>query len=59
MREWLETIEAVDERVARTLAAGLYELQHERRFTSSTHSTTRRNAWKRSTAGAARASQPR
>jgi hypothetical protein len=33
MREWLETIEAVDERVAETLAAGLYDLQHEQRFT--------------------------
>ena len=33
LREWLETIEAVEERVAETLAAGLYDLQHEQRFT--------------------------
>jgi hypothetical protein len=29
MREWLQTIEAVDERLAETVAAGLYDLQHE------------------------------
>jgi hypothetical protein len=33
MREWFETIEAVDERLAETVAAGLYELQYEQRFT--------------------------
>ena len=33
LREWLETIKAVDERVAQTLAAGLYDAQYERRFT--------------------------
>jgi len=33
LREWLETIKAVDERIAETLAAGLYDTQHERRFT--------------------------
>jgi hypothetical protein len=33
LREWCETIEAVDERFAETLAAGLYDLQHEQRFT--------------------------
>jgi hypothetical protein len=33
LREWLETIEAVDERVAETVAAGLYDLRHEQRFT--------------------------
>ena len=33
LREWLETIKAVDDRVAETLAAGLYDTQHERRFT--------------------------
>jgi hypothetical protein len=33
LREWVETIEAVDERVAETLAAGLYDTLHERRFT--------------------------
>jgi hypothetical protein len=32
MREWLDTIHAVDERVAETIAGGLYELQHEQRF---------------------------
>ena len=32
MREWLDTIEAVDELIAQTLRAGLYELQHESRF---------------------------
>ena len=30
MREWLETIHAVDERVAETIAAGLYEQTDER-----------------------------
>jgi hypothetical protein len=33
MREWLQTIEAVDGRVAETVAAGLYDLQYEERFT--------------------------
>jgi hypothetical protein len=32
MREWLETIQAVDALVAETLRAGLYELEHESRF---------------------------
>jgi hypothetical protein len=32
MRDWLETIHAVDELVAETIADGLYELQHESRF---------------------------
>jgi hypothetical protein len=32
MREWLDTIQAVDELVAETISAGLYELQHESRF---------------------------
>jgi len=32
MREWLDTIHAVDERTAETIAAGLYELEHESRF---------------------------
>jgi hypothetical protein len=32
MREWLDTIEAVDELFAETISAGLYELQHEPRF---------------------------
>lgn len=30
MHEWLETIHAVDERVAETLATGLYEKTHDR-----------------------------
>ena len=30
MREWIETIRAVDERVDETIAAGLYELTDER-----------------------------
>jgi hypothetical protein len=30
MREWVETIHAVDERVNETIAAGLYELTDER-----------------------------
>ena len=32
MREWLDTIHAVDERFAETIAAGLYELEHESWF---------------------------
>ena len=32
MRDWLDTIHAVDERFAETFAAGLYELQHESWF---------------------------
>ena len=32
MREWLGTIHAVDERFAETIAAGLYELEHESWF---------------------------
>jgi hypothetical protein len=32
MRAWLDTIQAVDELVAETINAGLYELQHESRF---------------------------
>ena len=32
MREWLETIRAVDALFAQTIAAGLYELQHEERI---------------------------
>jgi hypothetical protein len=32
MGEWVDTIRAVDERLAETLAAGLYELKHEERF---------------------------
>jgi hypothetical protein len=32
MREWLETIRAIDALFAETIAAGLYELQHEERI---------------------------
>ncbi|MDQ2942327.1 MAG: hypothetical protein M3R21_01500 [Candidatus Dormibacteraeota bacterium] len=32
MRDWLDTIHAVDELVGETIAGGLYELQHESRF---------------------------
>jgi hypothetical protein len=32
MREWVSTIEAVDERLAETIAGGLFELRHEERF---------------------------
>jgi hypothetical protein len=32
MREWLKTIEAVDELVARTVADGLYAIEDEHRF---------------------------
>jgi hypothetical protein len=32
MRGWIETVEAVDELVDETIAAGLYELEHEQRF---------------------------
>ena len=32
MREWVETIHAVDERIAEAIAAGLYQLRHEERF---------------------------
>jgi hypothetical protein len=35
MRDWLETIIAVDELIAETLAAGLYELKHKQQFTVS------------------------
>jgi hypothetical protein len=40
MREWLKTIDAVDELTAETIVAGLYELQHEQRFLiTDTHDT--------------------
>lgn len=32
MREWLQTVRAIDELVAETIASGLYEPAHERRF---------------------------
>jgi hypothetical protein len=32
MRDWLDTIHAVDERFAETIAAGLYEPEHESWF---------------------------
>ena len=32
MHEWLDTIHAVDERTDETIAAGLYELEHESWF---------------------------
>jgi len=32
MRDWLDTIHAVDERFAETVAAALYELEHESWF---------------------------
>ena len=32
MHDWLDTVRAVDERFAATIAAGLYELQHESWF---------------------------
>jgi hypothetical protein len=32
MRDWLDTIHAVDELVMETIAGGLYELEHESRF---------------------------
>jgi hypothetical protein len=32
MHEWLDTIQAVDERFAESIAAGLYELEHESSF---------------------------
>ena len=32
MLEWVDTIHAVDERFAETIAAGLYELEHESWF---------------------------
>jgi hypothetical protein len=32
LREWLDTIRSVDELVAETIAAGLYDLQREQRF---------------------------
>ena len=32
MRDWLDTIDAVDECFAETIAAGLYELEHESWF---------------------------
>ena len=33
MRDWLDTIHAVDERVRYAIEDGLYELRHESRFT--------------------------
>jgi hypothetical protein len=33
MRDWLDAIHAVDERLSETIAAGLYELKHEQHFT--------------------------
>jgi hypothetical protein len=33
MREWLETIDAVDELTRQTIATGLYEVEQERLFT--------------------------
>src|SRR5262245_45503396 len=33
MRDWVDAIRAVDERLTEAIAAGLYELQHEERFT--------------------------
>jgi hypothetical protein len=33
MREWVDTIRAIDERITETIATGLYELQHEERLT--------------------------
>jgi hypothetical protein len=32
MREWLETVKAVDELTAQTASSGLYELEHEESF---------------------------
>jgi hypothetical protein len=32
MRDWLDTIQAVDALIAETISAGLYELQHESPF---------------------------
>ena len=32
MREWLDTIQAVDELAAETISAGFYELRHESRL---------------------------
>jgi hypothetical protein len=32
MRDWSDTIQAIDKLMAETIAAGLYELQHESRF---------------------------
>jgi hypothetical protein len=33
MRDWLDTIHAVDKLLGETIAAGLYELEHEQHFT--------------------------
>jgi hypothetical protein len=33
MRDWLDTIHAVDERLSETITAGRYELEHEQHFT--------------------------
>jgi hypothetical protein len=32
MREWLVTIQAVDELIAKAIGSGLYEMQHEEQF---------------------------
>jgi hypothetical protein len=32
MRDWLDTIQAVDALIGETISAGLYELRHESRF---------------------------
>ena len=45
MHDWLDTIQAVDERFAETIAAGLYELEHECGSSSPTPTTTGLSAW--------------
>jgi hypothetical protein len=52
MREWLETIRAVDALFAQTIAAGLYQLQHEERisvtdtFDTGPECLTTANGWR-------------
>jgi hypothetical protein len=52
MREWLETIRAVDALFAQTIAAGFYQLQHEERisvtdsFDTGPECLTAANGWR-------------
>ena len=53
MREWLETVSAVDALFAETIAAGLYELWHEERISVTDTFDTGPDASPRRRAGAA------
>jgi arylsulfatase A-like enzyme len=57
MREWLDTIRAVDDRVAEVVDACLYEEQHEERLVVTDTFDNGPNASRPSAAGAERAYQ--